>query len=159
MKENAIKERLQLLKDEDEIQDLDPRTLQIMEEMEDGDYDVPHDVLKHAGESGVIFETLTLIKAGLDPWKALDEAEKIRYQKETGNDKDDREEEFLGNKETIEAKIEKTVSSLKIGFNFIPGIGAGWCSNEADLEKMRDFVRGAMSSIASQSIFSGMCFD
>lgn len=48
-------------------------------------------------------------------------------------------------KEAVEQDIDKVVSSLKIGYNFIPGIGAGWCRNEEDLEKMRDFVRGALT--------------
>lgn len=48
-------------------------------------------------------------------------------------------------KEAVEQDIDAVVSSLKVGYNFIPGIGAGWCRNEEDLEKMRDFVRGALT--------------
>ena len=47
-------------------------------------------------------------------------------------------------KKAVEARIDEIVGSLKVGYNFIPGIGAGWCSSEEDLEKMRDFVRGAL---------------
>ena len=41
--------------------------------------------------------------------------------------------------------IEDIVNNLKIGFNFIPGIGVGFCSNEKDLEAMKNFVRGGMA--------------
>ena len=41
--------------------------------------------------------------------------------------------------------IEDVVNNLKIGFNFIPGIGVGFCSNEKDLEAMKNFVRGGMA--------------
>lgn len=48
-------------------------------------------------------------------------------------------------KENVEENIDKVINSLKVGYNFIPGIGAGWCRNEDDLEKMKDFVRGALT--------------
>ena len=41
--------------------------------------------------------------------------------------------------------IEDIVNNIKIGFNFIPGIGVGFCSNEKDLEAMKNFVRGGMA--------------
>lgn len=41
--------------------------------------------------------------------------------------------------------IEEIVDSLKIGFNFVPGIGVGYCRNEEDLNRMKDFVRGGMA--------------
>lgn len=41
--------------------------------------------------------------------------------------------------------IEDIVNNIKIGFNFIPGIGVGFCSNEKDLETMKNFVRGGMA--------------
>lgn len=41
--------------------------------------------------------------------------------------------------------IEDVVNNLKVGFNFIPGIGVGFCSNEKDLEAMKNFVRGGMA--------------
>lgn len=49
--------------------------------------------------------------------------------------------------------IEDVVNNLKIGFNFIPGIGVGFCSNEKDLEAMKNFVRGGM---AIQKMIEGM---
>ena len=49
--------------------------------------------------------------------------------------------------------IEDIVNNLKIGFNFIPGIGVGFCSNEKDLEAMKNFVRGGM---AIQKMIEGM---
>lgn len=60
-------------------------------------------------------------------------------------------------KEAVEQDIDKVVSSLKIGYNFIPGIGAGWCRNEEDLEKMRDFVRGALTVRAMECSCTGYC--
>lgn len=41
--------------------------------------------------------------------------------------------------------IEDVVDSLKIGFNYVPGIGVGYCSDEKDLEAMKNFVRGGMT--------------
>lgn len=49
--------------------------------------------------------------------------------------------------------IEDVVNNIKIGFNFIPGIGVGFCSNERDLEAMKNFVRGGM---AIQKMIEGM---
>ena len=49
--------------------------------------------------------------------------------------------------------IEDVVDNLKIGFNFIPGIGVGFCSNEKDLEAMKNFVRGG---IAVQKMIKSM---
>lgn len=49
--------------------------------------------------------------------------------------------------------IEDVVNNIKIGFNFIPGIGVGFCSNEKDLEAMKNFVRGG---IAIQKMIEGM---
>ena len=49
--------------------------------------------------------------------------------------------------------IEDIVNNIKIGFNFIPGIGVGFCSNEKDLEAMKNFVRGGM---AIQKMIEGM---
>ena len=41
--------------------------------------------------------------------------------------------------------IEDVVDSLKVGFNYVPGIGVGYCSDEKDLEAMKNFVRGGMT--------------
>lgn len=49
--------------------------------------------------------------------------------------------------------IEDVVNNIKIGFNFIPGIGVGFCSNEKDLEAMKNFVRGG---IAIQKMIESM---
>ena len=49
--------------------------------------------------------------------------------------------------------IENIVNNIKIGFNFIPGIGVGFCSNEKDLEAMKNFVRGGL---AIQKMIEGM---
>lgn len=64
---------------------------------------------------------------------------------------DENEESLFGpldcvaeEKKAVEARIDEVVGSLKIGYNFIPGIGAGWCSSEEDLGNLRDFVRGAL---------------
>lgn len=49
--------------------------------------------------------------------------------------------------------IEDVVDSLKVGFNYVPGIGVGFCSDEKDLEAMKNFVRGGM---AVQKLVGGM---
>lgn len=41
--------------------------------------------------------------------------------------------------------IDEIVNNLKIGFNYVPGIGVGYCSNQEDLEAMKNFVRGGMT--------------
>lgn len=41
--------------------------------------------------------------------------------------------------------IDEIVDGLKIGFNYVPGIGVGYCSDEKDLEAMKNFVRGGMT--------------
>lgn len=41
--------------------------------------------------------------------------------------------------------IDEIVDSLKVGFNYVPGIGVGYCSDEKDLEAMKNFVRGGMT--------------
>lgn len=41
--------------------------------------------------------------------------------------------------------IDEVVDSLKVGFNYVPGIGVGYCSDEKDLEAMKNFVRGGMT--------------
>lgn len=49
--------------------------------------------------------------------------------------------------------IDEIVNSLKIGFNYVPGIGVGYCSDEKDLEAMKNFVRGGMTV---QKLFGSM---
>ena len=41
--------------------------------------------------------------------------------------------------------MEEKLQELHTGFNFIPGIGFGYCKDEEDLAKMREFIRGAMA--------------
>ena len=55
------------------------------------------------------------------------------------------EEEPVLEEEDETQNIEDIVNNIKIGFNFIPGIGVGFCSNEKDLEAMKNFVRGGMA--------------
>lgn len=38
--------------------------------------------------------------------------------------------------------IDNIVNSLHVGYNFVEGVGAGYASNEEDLNKMKEFVRG-----------------
>lgn len=41
--------------------------------------------------------------------------------------------------------IDRIVNNLKVGFNFVPGIGVGYCSNQEELEAMKNFVRGGIA--------------
>ena len=41
--------------------------------------------------------------------------------------------------------IETIVNNLKVGANFIPGFGVGYCRDEEDLAKMKEFIRGSLS--------------
>lgn len=49
--------------------------------------------------------------------------------------------------------IDEIVNNLKVGFNYVPGIGVGYCSNQEDLEAMKNFVRGGMTA---QAMFRSM---
>ena len=51
--------------------------------------------------------------------------------------------------------IDEIVNNLKVGYNYVPGIGVGYCSDEEDLARMKDFVRGGM---AVQKLLAGMFF-
>lgn len=55
------------------------------------------------------------------------------------------EDEPVNEIQSITQDIDEIVNSLKIGFNFVPGIGVGYCRNEEDLNRMKDFVRGGMA--------------
>lgn len=76
--------------------------------------------------------------------------EDLRYLKEVwrGEEEDFQpveEDEPVNEIQSITQDIDEIVNSLKIGFNFVPGIGVGYCRNEEDLNRMRDFVRGGMA--------------
>ena len=49
--------------------------------------------------------------------------------------------------------IDRIVNNLKVGFNYVPGIGVGYCSNQEELEAMKNFVRGG---IAIRHMFGSM---
>lgn len=61
------------------------------------------------------------------------------------------EEEPVKSKE--EQLIDETCEQLHLGFNFVPGIGVGYCRDEEDLEAMRNFVRGGMAAQLLARIF------
>lgn len=46
---------------------------------------------------------------------------------------------------TPEQELEEVLSKLHVGFNFVPGIGMGYCRDEEDLSRMKDFIRGGMA--------------
>ena len=54
------------------------------------------------------------------------------------------EESPVNETNVSEMNIEEIVDNLHVGFNFVPGVGAGYCSDELDLMKMKEFVRGAL---------------
>lgn len=56
---------------------------------------------------------------------------------------------------TVEEGINEACDSLKIGFNFIPGIGAGYARDEEDLAKMKEFVRGSLTMAAMMRTIFG----
>lgn len=55
-----------------------------------------------------------------------------------------------------EENIEEVVENLHIGFNYVPGIGVGYCSDEEDLARMKDFVRGGMAVRELAKMFLGI---
>lgn len=56
---------------------------------------------------------------------------------------------------TPEETIEEAIEKLHVGFNFVPGIGVGYCKDEEDLTKMKEFIRGGMSVAAMMSQMFG----
>ena len=65
-------------------------------------------------------------------------------------------EEEVVDEETPEENIEEVVGNLHIGFNYVPGIGVGYCRNEEDLARMKDFVRGGMAVQELAKMFFGI---
>lgn len=61
--------------------------------------------------------------------------------------------DIIQQKKNCETRIEEIVQSLKVGYNMVPGIGAGWCSNEEDLENLRNYIRGALTAKAMMGDF------
>lgn len=76
------------------------------------------------------------------------------------------EEEFINEESYREAQeeekksqeevIQEAVDNLHTGFNFIPGIGFGYCKDEEDLAKMREFVRGGMTVVQMMGAMMGL---
>ena len=64
-------------------------------------------------------------------------------------------ENILKKKEDVETQMNGIIDSLKVGPNFIPNLGVAYCSDEKDLENLKQFVRGALSLQAVQSYFGG----
>ena len=64
-------------------------------------------------------------------------------------------ENILRKKEDVETQMNGIIDSLKVGPNFIPSLGVAYCSDEKDLENLKQFVRGALSLQAVQSYFGG----
>lgn len=60
----------------------------------------------------------------------------LRYRDD--NDDDDEEEP--------EMDIETIVNNLHVGYNEVPGVGAGYCNDEKDLQNMKMFVAGALAA-------------
>lgn len=58
--------------------------------------------------------------------------------------------------ETPEENIEEVVGNIHIGFNYIPGIGVGFCRDEEDLARMKDFVRGGLAVQELAKMFFGI---
>lgn len=58
---------------------------------------------------------------------------------------DDEDDNSYSEPVNPEKDIEDVVNGLHVGFNYVPGIGYGYCSNEQDLQRMKDFVRGGMA--------------
>lgn len=48
----------------------------------------------------------------------------------------------------VAPEVVAMISNMKVGMNVLPGIGAGYASNEEDLEKMKMFVLGTMIAAA-----------
>lgn len=84
----------------------------------------------------------------------LDEVEEDEDEREDEDEEKNAIDRIAETKKTVEEKIDAVIASLKVGYNFVPGIGGGWCRDEADLEKMRDFVRGALTIAAMNGSFA-----
>lgn len=51
----------------------------------------------------------------------------------------------------IDPRLVAMVNNMKVGMNVLPGIGAGYASDEADLERMKQFVLGTLAAAAAHS--------
>lgn len=76
----------------------------------------------------------------------------VEYLTEAWNDSVVEEEEEV----SPEEEIQDMVDNLHIGFNFIPGLGFGYCKDEEDLAKMKEFVRGGMTVVSIMGAMMGM---
>lgn len=47
---------------------------------------------------------------------------------------------------TVEEEVEEIVSSLKVGYNLIPGLGVACASDEKDLENLKNYLRGCLTA-------------
>lgn len=54
-----------------------------------------------------------------------------------------------------EKRIEDVVNGLHVGYNYVPGIGFGYCADEEDLQRMKDFVRGGMVAKEMMNMMMG----
>lgn len=95
-----------------------------------GEYDFPCDYVEDVIENEVLTGNWTEDKAKIALELSRKEEEKEEVNVTEGN--------------VPEMNIEEIVDSLHVGFNFVPGVGAGYCSDELDLMKMKEFVRGAL---------------
>lgn len=91
-------------------------------------------------------EMLDLIDFLDRPWGHFEED--VEYLKKYWIEEIACEEEEDLNEDPMESPvedIETIVNNLKVGANFIPGFGVGYCRDEEDLAKMKEFIRGSLS--------------
>lgn len=121
-REALLKATIENLKSEYSFEDVNRETL---EQLLDKDYDLSERIGEnHWGED---FE---------GDVECLAEMYFCEADKEVSPEEDEK---------SPEEEMEEKLQELHTGFNFIPGIGFGYCKDEEDLAKMREFIRGAMA--------------
>ena len=73
------------------------------------------------------------------------------YNSPEGNDlEDDQEDDDL-----TEESMQDILDNLHVGYNVVPGLGAGYASDEEDLKNLKVFVAGALAVKGAIQTFLG----
>jgi len=121
-REALLEATIENLKSEYSFEDVNRETL---EQLLDKDYDLSE-------------------RVGENYW-GKDFEEDVESLTEMYFEKADEETPSEEKEKSPEEEMEEKLQELHIGFNFIPGIGFGYCRDEEDLAKMREFVRGGIA--------------
>ena len=122
-------------------------------ELSDDDYatvveGVEKEVLAELTTDDLVDLVSRLIEDEDDALASLDEIVAAFIQDRFGHllTPDEEEMDDDDDDEQPEMDIETIVNSLHVGYNEVPGVGAGYCNDEKDLQNMKMFVAGALAA-------------